>query len=114
MTLCVEKLAQHTVITWAFFADLGDLREEVAVDYRWLAATGAVIGLLFLVAFVALVARQRWSLTLLSGLAGVDIVGEFIAQGTVVITLTVSFVVALVILILARMVAHTTATGQHD
>ena len=105
LALSVEKIAQHAIVTWAFVVDLGNLRDEVAVDYRWLAATGAIAALLFLVAFVALLAERPWSLTLLTGLAVFDIVGESVAQATVIITGTVSFAVALVVFALSRLLA---------
>lgn len=83
------------------------------MDYRWLTATGATAALLFLVSFVALLAKRRWSLTLLTGLAVFDIVGEFIAQGTVVIRVTVSFAIALMVLGLSRFLA-TQYRGRHQ
>jgi hypothetical protein len=70
----------------------------MAVDYRWLMATGLVIDLLFVVALLGLIRHDRRSLVLLMVLAGADIVGEFAAQGTIAITITVSFVVAVAIL----------------
>jgi hypothetical protein len=93
-----EKIVQHVIVTWALLVDLDNLRQDVAVDYQWLVVVGGTVGILFGVALVGLFMGQRWSLTLLSGLALIDVIGEFVAQGTVAITVTVSFVVALAIL----------------
>ncbi len=109
MVLTAEKVVQHTVVTLGFVTDIGDLRQEVAVDYRWL-AFGAVVGLVFPIALVASIARRHWSLTLLSALAAVDIVGEFVAQGALIIKIKVSFVVAVAIFVLSRNAARPART----
>jgi uncharacterized membrane protein len=57
--------------------------------------------MLFAVALAGHLAGRTWSLPLAGGLALFDIVGEFVAQGTFAITVTVSFVVAIAVLILA-------------
>ena len=97
--LAAEKIVQHAAVTGAFVTDRFGLRSSVAVDYRWLAFTGAGIGLLYALALAGLLGRRRWSRPLLAVLALADIAGEFIAQGTLFITLNVSFLVALVILL---------------
>jgi hypothetical protein len=70
--LTLEKIVQHVVVTLCFLFDFGGIRATVAV----------------------------WSISLVAGLAVFDIVGEFIAQGTIFITIMVSFVVAIVLLVL--------------
>jgi hypothetical protein len=99
--LCVEKVVQHTVVTWALAVDAASIRDTVEVDHRWLIAVGAPVGIAFGVAAVAVVLRLRWSLALTILLALVDTIGEFVAQGRLSITVTVSFLVAIAILVLA-------------
>lgn len=101
LALAIEKVVQHALVTWAFMADRFGLREDVGVDYRWLAAGGAGAGLVFAMGAWGLARRRRGSLGLLQAVAVFDIVGEFVAQGTFAIEVTVSFLVALVILGLA-------------
>jgi hypothetical protein len=48
-----------------------------------------------------MIKRKRWAIDLVIGLAFFDIIGEFVAQGTIVILITVSFLVATLLLILA-------------
>jgi len=101
----VEKFIQHTLVTYAFFADLSGIRNSVAVDYRFLMVSGLVVGLLFLINIPFLYQRKRFSFILLFFLALFDFIGEFVAQGTLLIDITVSFIVAsaiLIILILFR------------
>lgn len=116
MALTAEKLLQHSLVTMAFVFDAGALRSEVAVDYRWLAVVGAAASGLFAVGLVGLARRRRWSLGLLGILATFDLVGEFVAQGTLTPAVTVSAVVALVILVLClralRRPAMPPAVGQ--
>jgi hypothetical protein len=45
--------------------------------------------------------RRPWAINLIAALALFDIVGEFVAQGTIGIVITVSFLVAILVLILA-------------
>ncbi len=102
IALTLEKILQHIIVSWAFATDRFGIRDSVVVDYRWLTIIGGLIAVLFGVALVGLVRRRYWSLTLLIVLALADIVGEFIAQGTFGIVITVSFVVAIAILIISR------------
>jgi len=95
--LSLEKVVQHVFITWAFAADRFDLRESVAPPYEWLWVSGGVVAALFAVAALALWQRERWALPLLIGLGLFDIVGEFIAQGTLAIEIVLSFLVAIAI-----------------
>lgn len=99
--LVAEKIIQHTFVSLAFFYDIGAIRSAVAVDYRALMVSGAVIAILFAVALLALIRKTRWSLYLIALLAASDIIGEFIAQGTVLIAINVSIIVAVILLFLS-------------
>ena len=99
--LAIEKVVQHAFVSFALLAGRFGLRQAVVVDYRWLGALGLLAMILFALACWGLLRGQRWSLTLLVALALFDIAGEFIAQGKVSITITVSLLVALAILFLA-------------
>ena len=101
LALCAEKLVQHVFVSWAFAADRFDLREQVAPPYEWLLVSGALVAFLFGVAVVGLWQRERWALPLLTALAVFDVIGEFIGQGTFAIEIVVSFLVAILILILS-------------
>lgn len=92
---------QHAFVTWAFAADRFELREQVTPPYEFLLVIGGASAVLFVVAIGGLWRRQPWAPRLLILLALVDIVGEFIAQGTLFIKIVVSFIVALVLLVLA-------------
>jgi hypothetical protein len=97
--LTLEKIIQHVVVTLCFLFDFGGIRATVAVDYRYLMVAGGIVAILFFIALWALLTEKTWSISLVAGLAVFDIVGEFIAQGTIFITL-ISFVVAIALLIL--------------
>ena len=112
VALAAEKIVQHAFVTWAFMADVSDLRSQMAVDYRWLMVTGLVIDVLFAVALLGLIGQDRRSLYLLIVLAGADVVGEFVAQGTIAITITVSLVVAVAILLLGARALRRTRTSH--
>jgi len=100
IVLLLEKIVQHTFVSLAFLYDIGGVRSTVAVDYRALMISGAVIAILFAFALPALIQRKRWSLYLVMLLATSDIIGEFIAQGTVFVTINVSIIVAVILLFL--------------
>ena len=100
--LALEKAFQHLVVTVALLADLGGVRAHVAADPRGLAIVGSLVGALFLACAFGMLRGRRWSGGGLLLLALIDIVGEFVAQGTVAIDITLSFVVAwLIVLVLA-------------
>lgn len=101
LALGAEKVVQHTFVTAVLFADAFDLREQLSLDYRWFAVSGGLAGVGYLVATAGLArGSARWALPLLGALALFDVVGEFVAQATVSITVTVSFLVALAIVAL--------------
>lgn len=99
MLLTVEKVVQHLFVSYAFYVDLGDLRSQVVPDYRILMAAGFIVFILFAAALYGLYVNSAWATRLVTGLAVFDVVGEFYAQGTLIIDITVSFVVAAVILL---------------
>ncbi len=96
-----EKILQHTLVTIAFWIDAGGIRSTVAIDPDLLMDLGAVIALLFILGLWGLLTKKWWIPDLLILLALFDIVGEFFAQGKLVIAITVSFIVAVLLLILA-------------
>ncbi len=98
--LSLEKIVQHVIVSLSLLYDIGSIRSTVAVDYRALMVSGAVIAVLFVVAVSALVQKKRWGLLLVALLAASDIIGEFVAQGTVFVAINVSIVVAVVLLLL--------------
>lgn len=101
IVLLIEKVIQHIVVSVSFVYDIGDIRSTVAVDYRILTTSGIVLAFLFMIAFWGTIRRRKWRITLVAALALFDIIGEFIAQGTIFITITVSVLVAIVLLILS-------------
>lgn len=99
--IAVEKTVQHLFITWVFATDRFDLREQVVVPWEPLLVSGGVVALLFALAAWGVWRWRPWAPGLLVGLALFDIIGEFVAQGTLFIHIVVSFVVAVVLLPLA-------------
>jgi hypothetical protein len=99
MILSLEKFVQHMYVTYAFMVDLGGIRQSVSLDHRIFMISGFLIGILFLVSFILMTRRNQLSLNLLLWLALFDFVGEFVAQGTLFIAITVSFLVASLIII---------------
>ena len=100
IVLVVEKIVQHTFVSLAFLYDIGGVRSTVAVDYRALMISGAVLATLFAVALPAMVQKKRRSLYLVAPLAVSDIIGEFIAQGTVFVAINISIIIAIILLFL--------------
>ena len=101
LALLAEKVIQHVFVTAAFFFNWGDIRSTVAVSPTALMIAGAGLAVLFALALWAVAGRRLWATKLVVALALCDIVGEFIAQGTLGIELNVSFVVATTLLVLA-------------
>ncbi len=110
--LAFEKFIQHIVVTVSFLTDWHDIRSTVVVDYRWLVVTGTIIAMLFIVATFGVWHGRHWSLSLLMALALADILGEFIAQGKIDITITVSFIVAWAILALVLILRRSTVSAN--
>lgn len=61
---------------------------------------GLVIALLFAVSLLGLIKHSNGTGSLVMALALFNIVGEFVAQGRILILITLSFVVAIMLLIL--------------
>lgn len=108
-------MIQHLVVTWAFATDQANFREEAAFDYRWFVVSGAIVAVLFAAALIGYLRRTGWSIWLFSGLAAFDIVGEFAYQGSLGILITVSFVVAVTLLLLGiRELRRTPELPEHQ
>ena len=99
MVLSLEKFIQHMVVTYAFIVNLGEIRESVTLDYPFFMVSGFLVGILFLASLILLIRRNPRGLKLLLYLALFDFFGEFIAQGRLFITVTVSFLVASIIIL---------------
>lgn len=98
--LSLEKVVQHVIVSLSLLYDIGGIRSTVAVDYRALLVSGAVLAVLFVFALWALVQKKSWGLYLVAILAASDIIGEFIAQGTVLVAINVSIIVAIILMLL--------------
>ncbi|MFN8444989.1 MAG: hypothetical protein U0175_29655 [Caldilineaceae bacterium] len=99
--LLAEKIVQHLVVTLAFAFNWADIRATVVVNPKLLMISGAVVALLFAVSLWGMMRQTKGVINLVIALALFDIVGEFVVQGTMRITLTVSFLVAILLLVLA-------------
>ena len=101
--LIIEKIIQHIFVTLAFYFNWADLISTVVVSPTILMILGALIAVLFMLSFWGMMRKQLWSIPLVIFLALFDIIGEFVAQGKFGIRITVSFIVAILLLILALM-----------
>ncbi|MCB8982640.1 MAG: hypothetical protein H6659_02340 [Ardenticatenaceae bacterium] len=101
IVLVAEKIVQHIFVTLAFFFDWQGIGATVAVNPQVLLVLGAIAAILFALSLWGLLSQQKWAVNLIIGLALFDIIGEFVAQGTMGIVINVSFLVATVLLILA-------------
>ena len=99
--LIVEKIVQHFVVTLAFYFNWKDIAATVVVSPLALMILGAFIGILFAVGLWGMIRRQTRAIRLVLALAVFDILGEFVAQGKLGIMITVSFIVAVFLLVLA-------------
>lgn len=99
--LCVEKVIQHIAVTYAFASDWGGIRASVALPYQIFMVAGAILAPLFALAAWWVMRRDPWARGLIIALALTDIVGEFVAQGKLFVTINVSLLVASALLILA-------------
>lgn len=100
LLLAVEKTVQHIVVTLAFYFNWEDIASTVVISPQLLMLAGAIVAILFAVGLWGLVRKQAWAVNLLMALAIFDLVGEFAAQGRLAITMTVSFLMALLLLVL--------------
>ena len=101
LLLSLEKTIQHIFVTYAFWQDIDNIRSQVVVSPELLIVSGAIVALLFLISLWGLLTDRKWVANLLIGLAIFDILGEFIAQGRMDIKIPLSFLVAILIFILA-------------
>jgi len=101
--LIAEKIIQHIFVTLAFYFNWADIGSTVAVSPRILMILGALLAVLFALSLWGMITRKRWAIDLVAALAVFDIIGEFVAQGKLGIVITVSFLVAILLLILALM-----------
>ncbi len=101
LLLVIEKIVQHTYVTLAFYFDWGNIRNTVAVPADLLMVLGGIAAILFAVALWGALTHRAWVRGLIMGLAIFDIVGEFVAQGKIDITLNVSFLVAAILFLLS-------------
>ncbi len=101
LALLAEKVVQHVAVTAAFAFNWYGIRSTVAVSPTALMFSGAVVALAYAAALWALCSRRAWVKGLVILLALFDMLGEFVAQGTIGITLNVSFIVASLLLVLA-------------
>ncbi len=101
MILLGEKIIQHTVVTLFFLFGIGNIRSIVPVNYEALMISGGIIAVLFAGALWGMIKRSSRGPLLVAFLATFDIVGEFIAQGTIFIDINISILVATVLLVLS-------------
>jgi hypothetical protein len=101
--LIVEKIIQHVFVTLAFYFNWADIASTVEVSPTILMILGAFIAILFVLSLWGMLSKQSWTINLVTFLALFDIIGEFVAQGRIGIVVTVSFIVAVLLLIMAPM-----------
>jgi hypothetical protein len=99
--LIVEKIIQHIFVTLAFYFNWNEIASTVVVSPVTLMILGAWVDALFIVGLWGMLRKRSWAIKLVLALALFDILGEFVAQGRLDIVITVSFVVAVMLLILA-------------
>ena len=100
IVLSCEKTIQHSFVAIALYRDWNNIRSRLAVSPNALMISGVVLAVLFAFSLWGMVSHANWTMNLLTGLALIDIIGEFIAQGTFFIAITVSFLVVCLLLIL--------------
>ena len=98
--LSVEKVIQHISVTLAFYFNWNDIASAVFVHPGLLMVLGGIVAILFAISLWGLVRKQASAVNLLLALAVFDLVGEFAAQGRIAIDMTVSFLAAMLLLIL--------------
>jgi hypothetical protein len=99
--LVIEKIVQHVFVTLAFYFNWANIASTVAVSPTILMILGALVAVLFTLSLWGMLQKKTWAVNLVTALALFDILGEFVAQGQVCILINVSFVVAMLLLILA-------------
>ena len=104
--LIVEKIIQHIFVSLAFYFNWSDIASTVVVSATVLLILGAFAAILFMLSLWGMIRKRPWVLNLVIFLASFDIIGEFVAQGRIGILITVSFLVAVLLLILALTYRH--------
>ena len=99
--LTIEKIVQHIFVTLAFYYNWGDIVSSVVVSPRTLMFAGAIIAALFIISLWGLLKKRAWTVNLLIALAAFDLLGEFVAQGRLAISVPVSFLMAAILLTLS-------------
>jgi hypothetical protein len=99
--LIIEKIIQHIFVTLAFYFNWGDIASTVALSPTILMILGAIVAVLLVISAWGMITKKTWAVNLVIALALFDIIGEFVAQGRIAISMTVSFLVATLLLILA-------------
>lgn len=103
LVLTAEKTIQHIVVTLAFYFNWGDIASTVRVSPGILMVLGALLVPLFAISFWGILKKRLSAINLVIFLALFDMVGEFVAQGKIGIRLTVSFLVAALLLLVGLM-----------
>ncbi|MCY3413014.1 MAG: hypothetical protein INQ03_15355 [Candidatus Heimdallarchaeota archaeon] len=98
--ICFEKFIQHIYVTYAFAADIDTIRSDVVLDYRILMYSGFFVAWVFLISGYTIFKERAWGLTLLWFLGWFDFLGEHIAQGGSLKFTPVSYIVAIIIIII--------------
>jgi hypothetical protein len=101
IVLIIEKIIQHIFVTLAFYFNWADIASTVVVSSTVLMVLGAFVAVLFMVSLWGMVNKRDLAINLVIFLALFDIIGEFVAQGRIGIMITVSFIVAVILLIVA-------------
>lgn len=101
LLLIIEKIIQHIFVTLAFYFNWANIASTVVVPPMILMVLGALIAVLFALSLWGTAQKALWAINLVIFLALFDIGGEFVAQGKIAITITVSFMVAILLLILS-------------
>ena len=97
----LEKTIQHIFVTLAFYFNWVDIGSTVVVSPTILMILGVPLAVLFAFSLWGMIRKRTWAINLIIALALFDLIGEFVAQGKIGIVITVSFLVAILLLILA-------------
>ncbi len=111
--LLAEKVVQHVASVPAFLWDIGDIRASFAVDYTFLIGANIVLAAVYSAALYGVVTRHVWGLLIAIPSALFDIIAEYVFHGLFT-PLTVSVIVATVIVILALAEYHYRARERRE
>ena len=109
IALIFEKSIQHIFVTIAFYFNWEDIGSTVVVSPKILMILGAIVAVLFILGLWGIITQQKWAINLIIALALFDIIGEFVAQGKIGIMITISFIVAVILLILSLFYRQSTS-----